>query len=150
MYWNIYWNRSERSNNHGGMVTMNFHVIENGFRTELGYGELLISGNENDGFRPFELMITSIVGCAGSVFLKILEKQRTRFEDLSITVEIERNPEEANRLEWLKLNFTIKGYNLNIDRLYKNLELSRKNCSMIRSVEKSIKIEETLQIIELS
>src|SRR5690625_543851 len=110
----------------------------------------MYAGDENDEVRPVVLMINSNVDCACSVFLKILEKQRTRFEDLSITVEIERNPEEANRLEWLKLNFTIKGYNLNIDRLYKNLELSRKNCSMIRSVEKSIKIEETLQIIELS
>lgn len=132
------------------MVTMNFNVIENGFKTELGYGELAISGNEHDGFRPFELMIASIAGCAGSVFIKILEKQRTRIEDVLITVEIERNPKEANRIEWLKLNFTVKGYNLNIDRLYKNLELSRKNCSMIRSVEHSIEIEETLQTIELS
>lgn len=129
---------------------MNFNVKGMGMSADLNYGELIISGNEDYGFRPFELMIASIVGCAGSVFLKILEKQRTHFEDLSITVEIERNPEEANRLEWLKLNFTIKGYNLNIDRLYRNLELSRKNCSMIRSVENSIKIEETLQIIELS
>lgn len=129
---------------------MKFHVNEIGISTKLNYGELSISGNEDHGFRPFELMIASIVGCSGSVFQKILEKQQTHVEDLSIVAEVERNPEEANRIEWIRLNYTVKGRHLNIDRLYKNLALSRKNCSMIRSVEQSIKIEETLQIIELS
>jgi len=129
---------------------IDFIVNESGISTKFGYGDLVISGDEDQGFRPFELLIASIVGCSGSVFQKILEKQRTHIEDLSINVELERNPEEANRIEWLKLNYTIKGYHLNVDRLYKNLALSRKNCSMIRSVENSIKIEETLQITELS
>lgn len=129
---------------------MKFHLKENGLLTELGYGGLSISGNEDHGFRPFELMVASIVGCSGSVFQKILEKQRTHVEDLSIVAEVERNPEEANRIERIKLNYMIKGHHLNIERLYKNLALSRKNCSMIRSIEDSINIEETLNIIELS
>lgn len=129
---------------------MKFQIEGPIISTNLNYGELLISGNEDYGIRPFELMIASIAGCSGSVFQKILEKQQTRVEDLSIRAEVERNPEEANKIEWIRLNYTVKGYHLNIDRLYKNLELSRKNCSMIRSVEQSIKIEETIQIIELS
>lgn|SRR5690625_1477108 len=129
---------------------MKFQVNGTRISTEFSYGELFISGNENQGFRPFELMVASIIGCSGSVFQKILEKQRTRVEELSIHAEVERNPEEANRIEWIKLNYVVKGHQLNIDRLYKNLALSRKNCSMIRSVEDSIKIEETLQMIELS
>lgn len=129
---------------------MKFIVENSGISTKFNYGELSISGNEEYGFRPFELMIASIVGCSGSVFQKILEKQRTHVEELSISAEVERNPKEANRIELIRLNFTIKGNDLNIERLYKNLEISRKNCSMIRSVERSIKIEETLNIIELS
>jgi len=129
---------------------MKFHVNGARISTGFGYGNLFISGNENEGFRPFELMVASIVGCSGSVFQKILEKQRTHIEELSIDVDVERNPEEVNRIERVRLNYIVKGHHLNIDRLYKNLALSRNNCSMIRSVEQSIKIEETINIIELS
>ncbi|ASK61079.1 osmotically inducible protein C [Virgibacillus phasianinus] len=129
---------------------MKFYLKDSGMRIDLDYGELSISGNEDYGYRPFQLMVASIVGCSGSVFRKILEKQRTEFEDLTITADVERNPQEANRIEHITLHYFVKGYNLNKDKLKKNLELSRKNCSMIRSVESSIKIEESLEVIELS
>lgn len=129
---------------------MKFYVNDVNISTKFNFGELVISGDENGGFRPFELMIASIVGCSGSVFQKILKKQRTHVEDLYIQAEVRRNPEDANRIEWIRLNYTVKGHNLNIDRLYKNLELSRKNCSMIHSVEQCITIEESINIIELS
>ncbi|WP_164670030.1 OsmC family protein [Virgibacillus doumboii] len=129
---------------------MNFYLKDEGIRIDFDYGQLDISGNEEYGFRPFQLMVASIAGCSGSVFRKILKKQRTEYEDLTITAEVERNPEEANRIERIDLHYYVKGYHLNPDRLNKNLELSRKNCSMIRSVEGSITINESLEIIDLS
>ncbi|ASN06897.1 OsmC family protein [Virgibacillus necropolis] len=129
---------------------MKFYLKDSGMRIDLDYGELSISGNEDYGYRPFQLMVASIVGCSGSVFRKILEKQRTEIEDLTITAEVERNPKEANRIESISLHYAVKGYHLSKEKLYKNLELSRKNCSMIRSVESSITIEESLETIELS
>lgn len=129
---------------------MKFYLKDSGMRINLDYGELSISGNEDYGYRPFQLMVASIVGCSGSVFRKILEKQRTEIEDLTITAEVERNPREANRIDRISLHYSVKGYDLNADKLKKNLELSRKNCSMIRSVESSITIEESLETIDLS
>ncbi|WP_226035366.1 OsmC family protein [Aquibacillus saliphilus] len=129
---------------------MEFHLKEFGVRTNLPYGELEISGNEEYGFRPFELMVASIAGGSASVFQKLIEKQRMEVEDFLVRVEVERNPVEANRIEKIKLHYIIKGYSLDDDKLYKNLEVSRKNCSMIRSVENSIEIEESLESIELS
>ncbi|WP_373895365.1 OsmC family protein [Virgibacillus natechei] len=129
---------------------MEFYLKENGMRTDLNYGELCVSGNEDYGFRPFQLMVASIAGCSGSVFRKILEKQRTEIEDLTINADVVRNSVEANRIEEIALVFTVKGYNLDPEKLYKNLEISRKNCSMVRSVEDSIKITERIESIELS
>ncbi|MBP1970613.1 putative OsmC-like protein [Virgibacillus natechei] len=129
---------------------MQFYLKENGMRTDLEYGELCISGNEDYGFRPFQLMVASIAGCSASVFRKILAKQRTEVQDLTIDADVVRNPEEANRIEEIKLRYVIKGYNLDPEKLYKNLEIARKNCSMVRSVENSIKIEENIDTIELS
>lgn len=129
---------------------MEFYLKDNGMHTKLDYGELSISGNEEFGYRPFQLMVASIAGCSGSVFRKILVKQRTDFESLIISAEVERNPREANRIEKVILHYTIKGRHLNYDKLDKNLKVSRQNCSMIRSVEDSIEIEETIEAIELS
>ncbi|MFD1360738.1 OsmC family protein [Lentibacillus salinarum] len=129
---------------------MHFYGKEEGIRIDLDYGQLDISGDEAFGFRPFQLMIASIAGCSASVFRKILKKQRIDIEDLQVTADVERNSDVANRIEKISLHFIIKGYHLDDDKLYKNLEVARKNCSMVRSVEDSITIEESLETIELS
>jgi uncharacterized OsmC-like protein len=129
---------------------MKFTLKENGVRTTLDYGQLDISGNEEYGYRPYQLMVASIVGCSSSVFMKIMEKQRTEIHDLQVDAKVFRNPDEANRIEKIQLNFMIKGKQLDPDKLYKNLEVSRRNCSMVRSVEDSIEIEENIELIPLT
>lgn len=129
---------------------LTFYAKNIGMRTELDYGELNISGNEEHGFRPFQLMVASIVGCSSGVFQKILEKQRVTIEDLHVQVTVERNPDKANRIEKMKLNYVIKGKQLDPEKLYKSLGVARKNCSMIQTVEDSIDIEESIETIELS
>ena len=129
---------------------MQLFLKKSGFNVDLPYGALDISGDEEYGFRPFQLMVCSIAGCSGNVFRKILEKQRVDFDDLVVNAEAERNPDEANRIEKITLHFIVKGRNLDDDKLYKNLEVAKRNCSMIRSVENSIVIEESLEGIEIS
>lgn len=126
---------------------MDFYLKDNGMRSEFEFGTLSVSGDEQYGFRPFQLMVASIAGCSASVFRKILDKQRTDYEDLIVHADVERNPDVANRIERVALTFTIKGHRLNADKLERNLELSRKNCSMIRSVEDSIAIERNCTLL---
>lgn len=126
---------------------MKFQIVNNGVQTELEYGQLNISSDETVGFRPFQLMIASIVSCSGMVFKNILDKQRIDVNELIIETEVKRNPDEANRIEHIALNFIISGNNLDQKRLEKNLIIARKNCAMIRSVEESIHIEESIQIM---
>ncbi|WP_079708799.1 OsmC family protein [Paraliobacillus ryukyuensis] len=129
---------------------MEFKLKEKGVRVDLPYGVLDVSGDDDFGYRPYQLMVASIAGCSASVFMKILDKQRITFEDLVLQTEVKRNPDEANRIEKIKLHYVIKGKNLSDEKLYKNLAVARKNCSMIRSVEDSITIEESLETIPLS
>ncbi|MBU5468173.1 OsmC family protein [Virgibacillus sp. MSJ-26] len=132
------------------MNELTFYSKNIGMRTELGYGELNVSGDEEHGFRPFQLMVSSIVGCSSGVFRKILEKQRVTIEDLQVQVKVERNQDEANRIEKMTINYIIKGRHLDQDKLYKSLNIARKNCAMVQTVENSIDIEETIETIELS
>lgn len=95
---------------------MDFYLKKNGIQTNLHYGDLCVSGNEDYGFRPFQLMVASIAGCCGSVLRKILEKQRVHVDDLMIHADVVRNSAEANRIDTITLRFTIKGYHLNPDQ----------------------------------
>ncbi|MGI8314838.1 OsmC family protein [Halobacillus mangrovi] len=129
---------------------MDFYLKDNGVRTSFEYGQLNISGDETYGFRPYQLMVASIAGCSIGVFRKILDKQRVDYEDIKISADVKRNADEANRIEKVHLHYVIKGYHLNQDKLLKNLDVSRNNCSMVQSVQNSIEVEETLECIELS
>ncbi|HLQ70673.1 MAG TPA: OsmC family protein [Bacillota bacterium] len=129
---------------------MEFYMKENGMHTKFGYGELDISSDDTKGFRPFQLMVASIAGCSASVFRKILAKQRIEIAELQIVADVKRDPDEANRIKDITLNFVVKGDRLDQTKMEKNLKLARKNCSMVRSVEDSINITETIETVQLS
>lgn len=127
---------------------MKFEWQEDHLETSLPYGKLQISPDDEVGFRPFQLMVASIAGCSSAVFHKILVKQRMEYDALSVEAEVERNEAEANRIEKITLHFTMEGKDLNEKKLQRNLEISRKHCGMVQSVQDSIQIEEKLTVIQ--
>jgi putative redox protein len=121
-------------------MSMLFEMKEVGFKANLEFGELNVAGNEEHGFRPYQLMTASIAVCSGGVLRTILSKKKIEIEDMKIQAEVERNPEEANKIEKIKIHYVIKGDNL-------DSHLARKNCPMVQSVEGSIEVEETFELI---
>jgi putative redox protein len=126
---------------------MEFQMKEVGFTTELPFGSLQVAGNEEYGFRPYQLMVASVAVCSGGVLKQILEKMRLSFEDIKIQTNLERNEKEANRIEKIYIHFLIKGNDLKEDQIRKALELTKKNCSMVQSVIGSIEVIETFELI---
>jgi putative redox protein len=127
---------------------MEFSMKEVGFFTETSYGKLDVAGDEEYGFRPYQLLVSSVAVCSGGVLRKILEKQRIDVEDIKISAEAERVEEEANRVAKISVHFTISGKGLKEEKIQKAMELTRKNCSMVQSVKDSIEIEETFTLVE--
>ncbi|HLS36504.1 MAG TPA: OsmC family protein [Bacillota bacterium] len=127
---------------------MKFVITEKEITSELPYGTLNISSEEEEGFRPFQLLVSAVAGCSGLVFRRILMKQRLDIEYFTIEAKVERNEKEASRIEKIDLIFSIKGNDLDERKLERNLSITRKHCSMVRSVEDSIEITERLKIIE--
>ena len=125
---------------------MQYSFKEHNVETDLDFGQLVISGDETHGFRPFQLMVSSIVSCSGSVFKQILIKQRIDIEGLSATAEVSRNADEANRIERIDITFHITGKDLEQEKLEKSLAVARKNCSMLQTVKDSIEVNETIVI----
>ena len=127
---------------------MKYVMTENGFETNLEFGKLTISGDETKGFRPYQLLVSSLVGCSGGVLRKVLEKMRMPVEEMEIDVlEVVRNPEEASRLEKVHIHFKLKGSNLDATKMDRAMALTKKNCSMVRSVDQSMEVIETFEIL---
>lgn len=126
---------------------MEFKMKEVGFYTETMNGRLDVAGDENHGFRPFQLLVSSVAVCSGGVLRKILEKKRLSYEEIHIKAEVERNPEVADRIEKIHLHFIVKGLEIEENQMEKIMVLTRKNCSMVQSVIGSIEVEETFEII---
>ncbi|MGE6489317.1 OsmC family protein [Paenisporosarcina sp. NPDC076898] len=127
---------------------MKYVMTEHGLETELEFGKLTISGDETKGFRPYQLLVSSLVGCSGGVLRKVCEKMRMPIEDMEIEVlEVLRNPEEASRLEKVHIHFKLRGNQLEEAKVEKAMILTKKNCSMVRSVDQSIEVVETFELI---
>ncbi|MFJ7933246.1 OsmC family protein [Sporosarcina sp. NPDC096371] len=126
---------------------MKFEMTENGFETATAFGQLTISGNEEYGFRPYQLLVSSVAVCSGGVLRNILEKMRMPADNITIEVkEVRRNAEIANRVEKIHLHFIIEGQKIDEPKMEKAFELTMKNCSMVQSVIDSIEIIETYEI----
>lgn len=121
---------------------------EVGFYADLEYGQLHVAGDEEYGFRPYQLLVASIVVCSGGTLRKILEKKRLEVEDITINTAVERNEAEANRVEKISIHYKIKGKELSEHKIQQSIEIAHKNCSMAQSVKDSIEITETFEIIE--
>lgn len=121
---------------------------ENGFTANFEYGTLHISGNEEFGFRPYQLLVSSIAVCSGGVLRKVLEKKRIVYKDVKVTADVTRNPEGAQEIQKVHMHFIITGSNISEEKIEKSLAVTRKNCSMVQSVKDSIEITESFEIIE--
>lgn len=119
-----------------------------GFYTETGFGRLDVAGDEEYGFRPYQLLVSSVAVCSGGVLRKVLEKMRMEIKEIHIQAEAERIKEEADRVSKISVHFRIQGNNLDEKKIEKAMVLTRKNCSMVQSVIGSIEVEETFEIVD--
>jgi putative redox protein len=127
---------------------MKYSMTEHGFETTTQFGTLTVSPKDEYGFRPYQLLVSSVAVCSGGVLRKVLQKMRMPAEDIQIEVkEVRRNPEVADRVESIHLHFTIKGQDIEESKMSRAMELTAKNCSMVQSVKDSIDIRETYEVI---
>ncbi|MFD2703887.1 OsmC family protein [Salibacterium lacus] len=125
---------------------MEFEMQEQGFSTEMEYGTLQVCSDETYGYRPYQLLVSSVAVCSGGVLRKIMEKRRQTVHDIQIQTEVTRSGEGADEIQSIHLHFIVKADNINETKMEKNIEWTRKHCSMVQSVKDSIDISETFEI----
>ncbi|MEK4565865.1 OsmC family protein [Alkalihalobacillus sp. FSL R5-0424] len=125
---------------------MDFQMTEHGFTLTTSFDTLHVSGNEDYGFRPYQLLVSSIAVCSGGVFRKILKKKRISYDDIVLSADVIRNADGVNEVTDVALHFVITGTDVPESTIQKALDLATKNCPIVQSVNKSIRVTETFSL----
>ncbi len=127
---------------------MKFLIESDRVIAELPSNQLVISPIPGVGVRPYELLISSLIGCGGTLLKTILEKKRVRYEKLEMEADSIRNPSQANRIEKITIRANIFSKDeLTLGQREKISSLVMKNCGMIQSVLPAIKVDVLINII---
>ncbi|KZE50844.1 OsmC family protein [Rossellomorea marisflavi] len=128
---------------------MKFTIHEDSVTTGTTFGDLSVSTNEEEGYRPFQLFISSLAGCSGTLLRTILTKKRMDVAHMEILADYVRNPEEANRIEEIHFTACVQtDHSLTEKQAERISQLVLTNCSMIQSVISSMEITFNIHLID--
>ncbi|PKP05381.1 MAG: osmotically inducible protein C [Bacteroidetes bacterium HGW-Bacteroidetes-6] len=104
-------------------------------------------GGENNGPRPKELMLASLLGCTGMDVISILEKMRVEVDDFNIDIEADVTEEHPKHYEAMHIIYSFKGKDLPMDKLEKAVELSQERyCGVSAVYKKAMKITHEIRV----
>ncbi|WP_404430874.1 OsmC family protein [Sutcliffiella horikoshii] len=127
---------------------MKFLIEADRVIAELPSNQLVISPTPGVGVRPYELLISSLIGCGGTLLKTILKKKRVSYEKLEMEADSIRNPSQANRIEKITIRANIFSKDeLTLGQREKISSLVMKNCGMIQSVLPAIKVDVLINMI---
>ena len=97
-------------------------------------------GGENKGFRPTELVLSGLAGCASIDVLLILKKQKQDVSDVKVVVTADRKEEIPGLFNQIHIHFSIYG-NAQKDKIEKAIDLALdKYCTVAKILEPTSKI----------
>ncbi|MCY7480527.1 MULTISPECIES: OsmC family protein [Bacillus] len=101
--------------------------------------QLPISGTEELGYRPSQLLTSAIAGCFGEMLIHVCRKKRISYEGMTITSETTRAG-AVNKISCIHLHILFEDINTSDEQIDKMITLALKHCSMVQSVKESIDI----------
>ena len=110
-----------------------------------------VDGGEFDGFKPGEMLLTSLAGCSGIDVVGILLKQRQDVTGIEIKVTGEQEPDPP--WTWIKVHieYILNGRGLDPRKVERAIHLSEKKyCSVGATIEGRCEITSEFQIVEVT
>ncbi|MGV3503764.1 MAG: OsmC family protein [Adhaeribacter sp.] len=104
-------------------------------------------GGENAGARPMEMILMGLGGCSAIDIVLILQKQRQVIEDMAVSIEGDRVPNETPSVfKNIHVHYTFKG-DLQVEKVARAIELSmEKYCSVTAILNKTAVITHSFSI----
>lgn len=133
------------------------------FRARVGSGHEVVTAPPADpgtcaaGASPMELILAALGSCTAMDVAGILRKMQQSFTGLTVTVVGERAQEHPKVFTMIDLDYTVRGRNLDPDKVKRAIQLSHtRYCSiaaMLRptaSLRYRLRIEEDLEVAAAS
>ena len=106
-------------------------------------------GEPFEGFKPGELLLTSLAGCSGIDIIDILRKQREQVTGIDIRVKGAQQQDPPWTWEEIQLEYVVRGRGLKRPAVERAIQLSEdKYCSTAATIGDRARITSTLRIIE--
>ena len=98
-------------------------------------GHVVVTDPHGQGFKPPELLLVSLVGCAGVDVVRILEKKRKTISSIEVKVSKQNAPEPPWTIEKIKVEWVITGPNISEKAARDAVRLSEERyCSVSASL----------------
>jgi len=108
---------------------------------------IVVDGKKKIGLSPMELFLIGLVGCTTVDVVSILEKMRQQFTAIELEVEAEHKQDFPKYFTAIKLNYWVKGKQIEESKLKRAIELSHERyCSALHSLRPDIKIKTEYKI----
>lgn len=105
-----------------------------------------MSGEGSTGFRPMQLLLSSLASCLSIDVLNILYKQRQEVESFHVTIDGQRSEDIPSVFTQIDLLFSFRG-NLNEERIQRAIDLGMERyCSVYHSLSPNITVNCKIKI----
>ena len=72
-------------------------------------GHVVVTDSDGQGFKPPDLLLVSLVGCAGIDVVRILEKKRQKVTSIEVNVTKENEPDPPWCIRRIDVRWVIRG-----------------------------------------
>lgn len=102
-------------------------------------GRAIVTDSEGQGFKPPDLLLASLVGCAGVDVVGILEKKRQDVTSVECSVNKENCPDPPWTIEKIELEWVVRGRNLKEKAVHDAIRLAEEGyCSVSASLKSEL------------
>jgi putative redox protein len=102
-------------------------------------GRVVVTDGQGQGFAPPNLLLASIVGCAGVDVVRILEKKRKKLSSIEVSISKRNAPDPPWLIERIDIEWTVRGQGLTEKAVLDAVHLSEtKYCSVTASLKSEI------------
>jgi len=116
-------------------------------------GQAIVIGppeeGHSQGFKPANLLLAALAGCAGYDVTDILQKQRQRLTGLEIRVRATQEPDPPWTFTDVHVEYLLRGRDLDPRRVRRAIELSEtRYCSVAATISGRARLTSSFQIEE--
>lgn len=102
-------------------------------------GHIVVTDSEGQGFKPPDLLLVSLVGCAGVDVVRILEKKRQRFFSIEAKISKQNAPEPPWIIEKIEVEWIVRGRGLKQKAVEDAVRLAEEGyCSVSASLKSEL------------